>query len=135
MADAPFTRFANAVVARESALRGNAANTLNMTGSLQDIAAQTGAPGQINPSEIPSVAGLASQQAYINTTSKAREANTKEKVRQMPSYISGYRSYLKWRYPNRYGGGSKTNYATTPNVSNYYGIEPLGEPQGFGGIK
>jgi hypothetical protein len=135
MADAPFTRFANAVAQRENALRGNAANTLNMTGSLQDIAAQTGAPGAIQASEIPAVAGLASQQAYVNSASRSREATTKEKVRQMPSYISGYKSYLKWRYPTRYGGGSGNDYSTTPNLNDYYNIEPLGEPQGFGGVK
>ena len=112
--DPPFTRFANAVASRESALRESTPNVLNMTGSLQDIAAKTGSPGgPIQASEIPSVAGLASQQAYINTSSLARQASTKEQVKQMPAYVSSYRNYLMWRYPSRYGKKSSgTNYST-----------------------
>lgn len=113
MADPPFTRFANAVAARETALRESTPDVLNMGPSLQSIAAQTGAPGAINANEIPSVAGLANQQAYINTSSLARQANTAEQVKQMPGYVSSYRAYLKWRYPSRYGKKSSgTNYST-----------------------
>lgn len=108
----PFNQLANSVAMREGALREQTPNILNMSGTLQDIGAQTGAPGNIQAGEIPSVMGLASQQAYVNTASQARETAAKRQAKQLPAYVSSYRNYLKWRYPSRYGGKKTGNYTT-----------------------
>lgn len=113
----PFGDYANAVAMRELGLRQDTTNTLNMTGALQDIAARTGMQGTINPSDIPSVAGLANQQASIKSTSMNRAENTDKVVDSLPGYVTNYRNYLRWRYPSRYGikkakTGSSPNYTT-----------------------
>ena len=116
----PFGQYADAVAMRELGLRQDTTNTLNMTNSLQDIAAKTGMQGTINPSDIPSVAGLANQQANIKTTSMNRAENANAVVDSLPGYVTNYRNYLRWRYPSRYGikktnsnsGSSSTNYTT-----------------------
>lgn len=117
MAPNPFKDYAASIAARETALREQTPLRLNMAAELQGIGEQTGAPGKIEASEIPSVMGLASQQAYIDTSSKAREATANRMTKDLPKYVSAYRNYLKWRYPTRYGGKSggtsySTNYST-----------------------
>jgi len=110
----PFYSYANDVAMREQALQSNAVNGLNMGSSLQNIANQVGMQGSINPSDIPSVAGLANTQAGINTSSKLRTENSKNVVSNLPSYVTSYRNYLRWRYPSRYGPKKSTgaNYTT-----------------------
>ena len=88
-----------------------------MTGALQDIATKTGMQGTINPSDIPSVAGLANQQASIKSISMNRAENTDRAIDALPSYVKSYSNYLRWRYPSRYGikkgtTGSSLNYTT-----------------------
>ena len=101
-----FSKYANALAMREQEFRGKSANIANMAGPLQSIAAQTGAPSNIDPSEIASVAGLANIQAVANNQSSEREKAGKRTVKRMPSYVKAYKNYLQWRYPTRYGGSS-----------------------------
>lgn len=101
-----FSKYANALAMREQEFRGGSANIANMAGPLQSIAAQTGAPSNIDPSEIASVAGLANIQAVANNQSSEREKAGKRTVKRMPSYVKAYKNYLQWRYPTRYGGSS-----------------------------
>jgi hypothetical protein len=113
----PFGDYANAVAMRELGLRQDTTNALNMTGALQDIATKTGMQGTINPSDIPSVAGLANQQASIKSISMNRAENTDRAIDALPSYVKSYSNYLRWRYPSRYGikkgtTGSSLNYTT-----------------------
>lgn len=112
----PFGAYADAVALREHSLRQNTTNTLNMTNSLQDIATRTGVQGTINPTDIPSVAGLANQQANIQSTSTNREGRSSDVVASLPGYVTSYRNYLRWRYPSRYGikkdKDSSPNYTT-----------------------
>jgi hypothetical protein len=113
----PFGDYANAVAMRELGLRQDTTNALNMTSSLQDIAAKTGMQGTFNTSDIPSVAGLANQQANIKSTSMNRAENTDKVVDSLPAYVTNYRNYLRWRYPSRYGikkakASSSPNYTT-----------------------
>ena len=117
--DNAFARYANSVAMREAALQGDVTNTLNMDSSLQNIAARTGMQGTINPSDIPSVAGLANTQAYVTGSSKLRSTNTTATVKGLPGYVKSYRNYLRWRYPSRYGGGTGTNYTTDFTQSGY----------------
>lgn len=124
----PFARFANSVAMREAAFQGDTANTLNMEGALQGIAQRTGMQGTINPSEIPSVAGLANTQAYAVNSSNLRSAGTTATVKSLPGYIKSYRNYLQWRYPSRYGGAKGTNYTTDFTQSGY---EPEDLPDPF----
>jgi hypothetical protein len=113
----PFYNYANDVAMREQALQTNAANGLNMGSSLQNIANQVGMQGTINPSDIPSVAGLANTQASINTSSKLRTENSKSVVSNLPSYVNSYRNYLRWRYPSRYGVKKGTGTSTSTNYT------------------
>jgi hypothetical protein len=116
---------------RELGLRQDTTNTLNMTSSLQDIATKTGMQGTINPSDIPSVAGLASQQAYIDTTSTNRASRANAAIDSLPGYVSSYRNYLRWRYPSRYGikkgTDSSPNYTTDFQYSGA-DIEDIADP-------
>ena len=127
----PFGAYADAVAMRELGLRQDTTNALNMTGALKDIAAQTGMGGTINPSEIPSVAGLASQQANIKSTSMNRANRTNNAIDSLPGYVSSYRNYLRWRYPSRYG--TKKDTSSTSNYTNDFqqsgaDIADLGDP-------
>lgn len=128
----PFGDYADAVAMRELGLRQDTTNALNMTGSLQDIAAKTGMSGTINPSDIPSVAGLASQQAGIKSSSMNRANRTNDAIDALPSYVKSYSNYLRWRYPSRYGikqgtTGSSPNYTTDFKQSGA-DIADLGDP-------
>lgn len=131
MAPNPFTKYANAIALRENAMQTNAANISNMSGALQDVAAQTGA-GTINPNEIPVLGAVSNQAGTIKAQSDLRIKQSKATSKRMPNYVSGYRSYLQWRYPTRYGGGGND---TSTNSSYGYNIPALGDPTGFGGIK
>lgn len=113
----PFGDYADAVAMRELGLRQDTTNALNMNSALQDIAKKTGMQGTINPSDIPSVAGLANQQANIKTTSMNRANKASDAIDALPSYVKSYSNYLRWRYPSRYGikkgtTGSSPNYTT-----------------------
>lgn len=101
-----FSKYANALAMREQQFRGGSPNIANMTSPLESIAAQTGAPSNIDPNEIASVAGLANIQAIANNQSLEREKASKRSVKRMPSYVKAYKNYLQWRYPTRYGGSS-----------------------------
>jgi hypothetical protein len=133
MAPNPFTKYANAIALRENAMQTNAANISNMSGALQDVAAQTGA-GTINPNEIPVLGAVSNQTGTIKAQSDLRIKQSKATSKRMPNYVSGYRSYLQWRYPTRYGGGGSGT-GTSTNSSYGYNIPALGDPTGFGGIK
>lgn len=122
MADSEFSKYANAVAMRESALRQQAANIANMGSTIQQMGVQTQAPGQINPAEIPTVAGLANLQATAQTQSSLRAERAKTTTARLPAWQKSYRSYLQWRYPSRYGGGNTYNYTApagsyTPSVA------------------
>jgi hypothetical protein len=130
-----FGDYANAVAMRELGLRQDTTNTLNMTSALQDIATRTGMAGTINPSDIPSVAGLANQQASIKSSSINRAGRTDAIVDSLPGYVTSYRNYLRWRYPSRYGikkakTGSSPNYTTDFQQSGS-DIPDLGNPDPY----
>jgi hypothetical protein len=131
MAPNPFTKYANAIALRENAMQTNAANISNMSGALQDVAAQTGG-NVINQNEIPVLGAVSNQAGTIKAQSELRIKQSKATSKRMPNYVSGYRSYLQWRYPTRYGGGGS---GTTANSPYGYNIPALGDPTGFGGIK
>lgn len=124
MVSGPFSRFANATEQRELEMQAKLANISNMTGSLSDIAAQTGLTGgSIDSSAIPSVGGLANMKATGGTLSNQRIINSKNQIKGLPGYVKSYRSYLQWRYPSRYGAG--TDYSVTPNTNNGYDIPDI----------
>ena len=110
-----FNEYANAIASREQGLRGEAADIANMSGSV----------GNINPNEVPAVGALANQQAQAGALSKIRESSSKASAKRMPKYVSAYRNYLQWRYPNRYGGGSGTDYTNTNTGGNSYSVPDL----------
>lgn len=122
-----FATYANSVAMREAALQSNSNNALNMRSSLQNIANQVGMQGTINPSDIPSVAGLANTQAGINASSKLRTENSKNVVGNLPSYVKSYRNYLRWRYPSRYGSKTSTNY-TSDFIQSGYDPADINDP-------
>ena len=135
----PFGDYANAVAMRELGLRQDTTNTLNMTSALQDIATRTGMGGTINPSDIPSVAGLANQQASIKSSSMNRADRTDAVVDSLPGYVTSYRNYLRWRYPSRYGikkakASSSPNYTTDfqQSGSDIADLADPYEPKAFG---
>lgn len=102
----PYTSYSKKVAEREKNLQSGLSNVFNLTGETADIAAKTGGPTNLDLYSIPSVAGLASQKAYLESRSKARTKQAKSLTKWLPSYQKSYREYLKWRYPTRYGGGS-----------------------------
>jgi hypothetical protein len=129
--DRPFGDYANAVAMRELGLREDTTNALNMTSSLKDISAKTGMGGTINPSDIPSVAGLASQQAGIKSSSMNRANRTNEAIDALPGYVSSYRNYLRWRYPSRYGIKKGTDSSPSYTTDFQYSgadIEDIADP-------
>ena len=134
----PFTRFAESIAKREKGVREDIAPRLQMgdtdiaTGQplpqgadtpLQRIAEQTGG-GPINPAELPMVSYLTNQYNVLKGQSQAREELASAQVKRLPEYMTAYRSYLKWRYPNRYGAGKsgtddpyRTGGATPPSFA------------------
>lgn len=106
MAKKDYRKLAEAVATREGAFRDDLAGRANMGESLTAIGQQTGAPGAINPAEIPMTAVLANMRATAQTASQEREAYAKSQRKAMPSFVKSYRNYLKWRYPGTYGSGS-----------------------------
>jgi|LakMenEpi03Aug12_release.lakeMendotaPanAssembly.Ray.scaffolds.fasta_scaffold721042_2 hypothetical protein len=115
MAPNPFNEYANAIASREQGLRGEAANIANMSGSMDNI----------NRSEVPALGALANQQAQAGALSTIRESSSKASAKRMPKYVSAYRNYLQWRYPNRYGGGGGTDYTNTNTGGNSYNVPDL----------
>jgi hypothetical protein len=109
-----FSKYANAIAMRESALQSQLAGLSNMSSSVQNVAASTGAPSAINPGEVPSVSGLASMQAGMTDISKIRAKQEGGVVRNLPKYVSAYNNYLRWRYPTRYGSGGSGSTASNP---------------------
>ena len=135
----PFGQYADAIALRELGLREDTTNALNMTGSLQDIATKTGMQGTFSPSDIPSVAGLANQQASIKSTSMNRAERADDVIDSLPGYVNSYRNYLRWRYPSRYGI-KKAKTSSSPNYTTDFQqsgaditdlADPF-EPKGFG---
>lgn len=125
--DNAFARYANSVAMREGALQANTANALNMTSSLKSIGERVGMQGTIDPTEIPSVAGLANTQAYVNASSDLRSSNTTAAVKSLPGYVTSYRNYLRWRYPSRYGTKSTPSY-TTDFTQSGYDVADISDP-------
>ena len=103
------------ISAGEEAARAYNEAVGNMTGSLTDIAKMTGGPSQFDAGDIPSVGYLANLKANLSEASKLRESNATRQLKGIPSYTQGYRAYLKWRYPSRYGGGSGSSSGTISN--------------------
>lgn len=101
-----FRDYANSVAMREAGLRDRAEGLANMSSTLTDVAASTGAPAAINPAEIPSISGLASMRAGVSDLSSTRQTQQNRQIKNLPKYVSAYRNYLQWRYPTRYGRGS-----------------------------
>jgi hypothetical protein len=126
---AAFDQYVNAVAMRESNMRNQAAGLGNMSSSLQNVAAQTGAPAAINPAEVPSIAGLASLQAGATNLSNVRQKQETANIKNLPKYMSSYRNYLQWRYPKRYGGGSSGS-----SLSNPYGDYDVPQLPGISGL-
>lgn len=91
---------------REAAFRADAERIANMAPSLQQIAASVGSDQGLNPGEIPTVGYLANMKATAKQASTNRTDRSNAAINNLPSYINSYRTYLKWRYPKRYGGGS-----------------------------
>lgn len=106
MADGPIRRGINE---RETALQSDVERISNMGPTLQNIAAQTAAPEQFNAGEIPSVGYLANLKAGAQAASSLRKSEANRLINRLPSYTKGYRDYLKWRYPTRYGGKGSSN--------------------------
>lgn len=109
-----FGRFNTMATKGEENLRSLAEKAANMTGQMGQIEQQTGAPAPINAAEIPAVAALANLQASVGRSSTQRETAAKALTARMPKYVSSYRNYLKWRYPNVYGGGKGKGGGLTP---------------------
>lgn len=105
-----FSEYANALAMREKDFRGSSPNIANMAGPMDSIEAQTGAPANINPQEIAAISGLANLQAIANTQSTQRQSSGSKLIKRMPNYVKSYRTYLQWRYPSRYGGGTGSGY-------------------------
>lgn len=122
----PYSRFSSSVAGNEASFRGGIENISNMSGGLQDIAARTGAD-QITSEGIPSIGGLANMKANVGTQSNLRQSNVTRQVKGLPAYASGYRQYLMWRYPNRYGSGSSSAYTTDFGIGTP-SIPTLGSP-------
>lgn len=100
----PFSRFAEDLAAREAGFRAGAYDLVNMQTPLVEIATATNAPAPINPEEIPAVRGLANMYAVAKEGSTQREKRGTAQIKALPKYVNAYRSYLRWRYPNKYGG-------------------------------
>lgn len=126
-----FSEYANALAMREKGFRETSPNIAAMTGPLESIASQTGAPSSINPQEIAAISGLANLQAVANTQSTERQQAGSRLAKRMPNYVKSYRNYLQWRYPSRYGGGASSGYPTGSDfqIGDLPAIEP---PKGFG---
>lgn len=110
----------------------------DMQPALKAIATKTGAPGQINVEDVPSAYGLAQRLATNKSGVTSSQGYATKKISGLPQYVAGYRSYLRWRYPKRYGGGSgDTTYVpkgTSPiniNVS----LPPVSTPPVFPGAQ
>ena len=105
---------------REQAFREQNPNRLNISSLLQPgQGTPSSPPTAINPNEIPSVGALANMQAISNTQSTARQDLNRSAVKRLPQYVDAYRSYLKWRYPTRYGRGGGGNASGGPALSGY----------------
>jgi hypothetical protein len=125
--------FRDVVAAREEAFREQVPNVLNVSSLLQPgQGTPSSPPSAIDPNEIPSVGALANMKAISGTQSTARQEQNKSAVRRLPQYVDAYRSYLKWRYPTRYGGRGGGNASGGPALSGYDvpGIpDPLAPPK------
>lgn len=106
MADGPIRRGINE---RETALQGDVERISKMGPTLQEIASQTAGPEQFNAGEIPSVGYLANLKAGAQAASSLRKDEANRLINRLPGYTKGYRDYLKWRYPTRYGGKGSSN--------------------------
>lgn len=119
MADGPIRSDINQ---REAALRRDVENIAYMPPTLQQIAKSTGAPGEINPGEIPTVGYLANLKATAQQMSQSRANRANVTINNLPSFKKSYRNYLEWRYPTRYGKKSTGNtYEYSQEPYNPYG--------------
>ena len=108
----------------------------DMGPALQAIATRTGAPGTIAESGIPTAYGLAQRLATSKAPLESSKGYATNKIKGLPQYIAGYRSYLRWRYPKRYGGGSgETTYVPkgTSPININVGLPPVTAPPSFPG--
>jgi hypothetical protein len=130
MADGPIRTGINQ---RESQFRSEVDRISNMGPTLQNIAAQTAGPEQFNVGDIPSVGYLANLKAGAQMSSQARGDMANRQINRLPQYVKGYRSYLQWRYPTRYGGGDGGYGSSSGGAStDYTGI--LGPLPGITGV-
>lgn len=127
----PYQKYADAIAMREQALREQNTNRLNISGMLQPgQGTPSSPPSAINPNEIPSVGALANMQAVSSTQSTARQNQGQAAVKRLPKYVDAYRSYLKWRYPTRYGSGGGGGGAPSIGAYEVPGIpDPLAPPK------
>lgn len=114
MADGPIRTRINT---GENTFQSNLGALSNIAPAATDIASAAAGPANFNPGDIPSVGYLANLQASMKQASETRKGAANTAINALPQYVKGYRSYLKWRYPNRYGGGSGSTYGYTGNSS------------------
>jgi hypothetical protein len=81
----------------------------NMAPDLLRLGQQTGGAGAINIEDVPSAYGLAQRMAGAKGDVQSSQTSSLASINRLPQYVKGYRSYLKWRYPKRYGGGSSSD--------------------------
>jgi hypothetical protein len=110
----------------------------DMQPALQSIAAKTKAPGQISAEDVPTAYGLAQRLATSKSGVTSSQGYATKKISGLPQYVAGYRSYLRWRYPKRYGGGSgETTYIPKggSGININVALPPVSAPPAFPGAK
>lgn len=125
MANNPYKEYANRIAEYEKAYRERAGALANMSTTAPTIQQQQQVANQINPDEIPAVRALANYQATGAEQSSLRQKAGSRTMKGMPKYVTGYRSYLKWRYPSRYGGGSGSSYYSAQPGNAGFSLSPI----------
>lgn len=99
----PSAGAADQEAARNYITQGVINNTGEMNASLQQLSAKSGAPGTVNMADLPQGNSFANVLATQKVAAKNSAKTNMDLLKKVPEYTTGYKQYLRWRYPKTYG--------------------------------
>lgn len=119
----PSAGAADQEAARDYITQGVINNTGQMDASLQQLSAKAGAPGTVNMADLPQGNSFANDLATQKVAAKNSAKTNMDLLKKVPEYTTGYKQYLRWRYPKTYGPKSGSGNVSFPKY-----VEPAGPP-------
>ena len=114
----PSAGAADQEAARNYITQGVINNTGQMDASLQQLSTKAGAPGTVNMADLPQGNSFANDLATQKVAANNSAKTNMDLLKKVPEYTTGYKQYLRWRYPKTYGPKSGSGTVSFPSYVN-----------------